>query len=148
MIVAIFCFLISFAGFWFSIKLIRWYMKVKRWTKTEAIVVSKKIEKHAKYSSARSPYAVRVNYQYTFNQQIYQNSKVYLVELINGQVNHIESAAKKTLDTIKEKLEVFVNPNNPQQSVVFCKGIALYVFVFVTAIMTFLMGLSNLMSGL
>ncbi len=148
MITAIFCLVIGMVSFWYGFQFIKLYLKVKKWTKTEADLVSKKIEIHKKYSTSKSPYAVRIEYKYTYNFQEFFNNKVYLIELINGQVNHIETQAQKVIDKVNDKIEIYVNPKNPQQSVIFCNRIILYLIVIVMGSFSFLFGLTSLINKL
>ncbi|MDP1799974.1 MAG: DUF3592 domain-containing protein [Bacteroidota bacterium] len=138
----IFSILIAAVCFWSSIKLIALYLKVNAWDKVNATVISKKVELHKKVSTRNSPYAVRVEYRYAYNGTEYTNDKVYLVELIGGQTNHMESAANKKINEIKETETIFVNSKDPQESVMFCNGIVMYVVVFLFGIMSLLIGYS------
>jgi hypothetical protein len=146
MITGIFALIISLVCFRLSFKFIKTYMKVKSWVKTEAIILSKEVKLHEKYSTSRSPYAVKVEFAYQFNEIEYKNNKVFLVELLGGQVNHMEQTANKRIDEIKEKMQVYVNPQNPQQSVLFCEGIGLYIFVGIIGLFALIFGLTNLLS--
>ncbi len=141
MVLLLFSLTISLVCFWYGFKCIQLYFKVKNWTKVKASIISKKTELHQKYSTGRSPYAVKVDYTYIFLNNTYTNNKVYLIELIGGQVNHTEASAKKVINTLEDTIVIYVNPKNPQHSVIFCKGIILYVFIF-------LMGLASLLLGI
>lgn len=140
--ILIFSILIAAVCFWSSIKLILLYFKVNGWEKVNATIISKKVELHTKVSTKNSPYAVRVEYKYNYNGTEYKNDKVYLVELIGGQTNHMESAANKKINEIKESETIFVNPKDPQESIMFCNGIVMYVVVFFFGIMSLLIGYS------
>jgi hypothetical protein len=143
MITGIFALLISIGCFWFSFKFIKTYAKVKSWTKTEATVLSKSVSMHEKYSTRNTPFAVKVEYQYVFNNTPYTNNTVSLAELLGGQVNYMEKSANKIIDGIKDKTPIFVNPQNPQQSVIFCDGLGLYIIVIFIGFIAFLMSISN-----
>jgi hypothetical protein len=126
-----------------SYKFLKIYVKVKKWDRVTAKVISKKVELHKKYSNARSPYAVCVEYTYTYNIKDYTNHTVYLAELLNGQVNHMESSAKKVLNKIEDTPLIYVDPKNPENSVLFCNGLGLYILIAIMGLLSLLIGLSK-----
>ncbi len=134
---------ISLLCFWYGSKFITLYLKIKKsWTVTKASVLSKKAELHKQTSTAKAQYAVRVEYQYAYQNQSYQNNTVYLVELLNGQANHMESNAQKIVANIPNPVSIYVNPENPKESVIFCEGIGLYVFIVAMGFVSLLMGIA------
>lgn len=139
----IFSILISVVCFWMSCKMIKIYFKVKKWDRVPATVTSKKIELHVKTSAAKSPYGIFANYKYLYKENTYLSNKVYLVELVNGQVNYMESNAKIKLNEIKDDMYVFVNPHKPNESVIFCSGIGLYSLIFCFGFIALLLGISQ-----
>ena len=139
----VFAFIISIVAFWFSIKFMRLYFKVKRWNRVNATVLSKEIFLHPKVSSSRSPYGIKVNYTYQVENLTYNGSKVYLVELAGGQANHMKSTAEHKINKMDDTMSVYVNPTDPTQSVMYCEGIGLYTLVFFMAFIAFLIGLSK-----
>ncbi len=139
MAVALFSLVIGFVGLWFGFKLVKSYVIVKNWDKTEATVLSKKVAKHEN-SSTKGQYGVKVEYAYVFNNQKYTNNKVYLVELSGGQVNQYQSNAQEVVDKLQDKITIYVNPKQPDQSVIFCEGIFLYLIVIVIGLGAFLYG--------
>lgn len=141
----IFSIIISIAAFWFSVKFIRLYFKVRKWNRVDATVLSKEIILNPKSSSARSPYGLKVVYAFKFNDKEYQGSNVYLVELAGGQANHMKSTAESKLKKIEGTMSIFVNPNDPSQSVMYCEGFGLYILVFFMGIMALLIGVSNIL---
>ncbi|MCD6017843.1 MAG: hypothetical protein K0S53_964 [Bacteroidetes bacterium] len=143
-LVVIFSLLIGIGCFWISLKMIRLYLKVKKWSRVDALVNSKEIIIHPKYSTTNTPYGLKVNYTYTLNNQTYEGHDVYLAELAGGQANHMKSDAENKLNKIQEHMPVFVNPQDPAQSVMYCEGIGLYVFVFCMGILSLLIGLGSL----
>lgn len=143
---ALFALLISLACFLMSFKLIRLYMRVRKWKRMDATVVSKEIKKHEKYSASRAPWGIRAEYDYVVENTAFKGHRVYLVELIGGQANHMESDAKKRLSAIKDKMKIYVDPADPSRSVMFCNGISLYIFIFCAGILSFLIGLSMFLS--
>lgn len=141
----IFALVISLAAFWFSIKFIRLYFKVKKWNRVNATVTVKEMFIHPKYATSRSPYGLKVNYTYSVNSTIYTGHTIYLAELAGGQANHMKSTAQNKLNKIECAMSVYVNPNDPTQSVIYCEGIGLYIFVFFMAIIALLIGLSKIL---
>lgn len=139
-----FSLIIALACFWFSLKMIRLYIKVKRWNKVEAAILSKEMFIHPKYSSTRTPYGLKVEYSYLINNQECKGNKVYLVELMGGHANHMKKDAENRLEKIAPTMSIFVNPNNIQESVMYCKGIGLYIFVLFMGFLSILIGLTYL----
>lgn len=140
----IFSIVISVLCVWASAKLIALYFKVSAWKKVPATIISKKTELHKKVSTKNSPYAVRVQYTYNIDGKEYTNDKVYLVELMGGQANHMESSAKKIINEIKDTVEVYVDPKDPQRSVLFCTGVGMYFFILFVGIISWVIGMSFL----
>jgi hypothetical protein len=143
-VIGIFAIAISLGCFWLSFKFINVYFKVKAWIKIEANILSKEVKLHEKYSTSRSPYAVNVEYLYIYNNIEFKNNKVYLAEMLGGQVNHMQQTANKKLAEIKEKMSIYVNPKNPQQSVLFCEGIGLYFIVVIIGLFALIYGFTSL----
>ncbi len=141
----VFATIIGIAALYFSYSMIGLYFKVQRWDKTECRVISKKMELHSKYTAGHNtPYAIRVEYSYVYGNKNYNNHCVYLVELLGGQANHSKTSADKVLLQIKETMPLYVNPKNPQQSVLFCSGIGLYIFLFCIGVFGLLIGIGYL----
>lgn len=117
---------------------------MKKWNRVNADVTLKEIIIHSKYSTSRTPYGLNVNYIYQINGVDYTGHKVYLVELIGGQANHIKSDAENKLSKIDKSMSVYVNPNDPKESVMYCEAVGLYLFVFLMGIIALLIGVSYL----
>ncbi len=141
----IFATVIGLAAIWFSIKFIRLYLKVKKWNRVKAAILSKVLFLHPKVSTSRSPYGIKVNYTYQVNNTSYNGDKVYLVELAGGQANHMKTVAENKLNKIEQTMSVYVNPIDPTQSVMFCEGVGLYAFVFCMGILSLLIGISKIL---
>ena len=140
-VTGIFALLIGVVGIWMGTKMILLYFKVKKWMLLPAQVVSKEVFEHKKYSSSISKFGIRVNYLFQFNAKEYNGNKVYLVELINGQTNHLKKTADKKISEIKDTMNVYVNPDNPNESVLFCNGIGLNIIVVLMGLFSVLFGL-------
>lgn len=63
----IFSLIISLVAFWFSLKFIRLYFKVKRWSRVMATIISKEIILHPLTPPPWSPYGLKVEYAYQVN---------------------------------------------------------------------------------
>jgi hypothetical protein len=144
-LILLFALVISVFAFWFSIKFIRMYLRVKKWDRIIASVTHKELVIHPRYSTTRTPYGLKVNYSYTVNHTDYTGHYVYLVELAGGQVNHMKSDGERRLNKIEKTMSVYVNPNDPAQSVMYCNKIGLYIFVFCMGIFSLLIGLVNIL---
>jgi hypothetical protein len=141
----VFATIIGLAAIWFSIKFIRLYFKVKKWNRVNAAVTSKEMFLHPKYSTSRSPYGLKVEYNYQVNNSTFTGNKVYLLELIGGQTNHMKKTAESTLSKIEQTMLIYVKPTDSTQSVMFCEGVGLYVFVFCMGIVALIVGISNIL---
>jgi hypothetical protein len=144
--VFVFSVLIAAGCFWFSIKMIRLYFRVKKWNRTSATVLSKEIIHHTKRSTSRTPYGFKVNYTYNVNGLPYTSDKVYLVELIGGQANHMSGEAERRLEKIKDTMTVWVDPRDPSRAVMYFDGIGLYVLVFCLGFVVLFVGLTYLVA--
>ncbi len=136
---------ISAVAFWFSIKFIRLYFKVKKWNKVQATILSKELFLHPKTSSSRSHYGFKVNYTYQVDNSRYSGNKIYLVELAGGQTNHMKSTAENKLSKIEDIMSIYVNPKDSSQSVIYCEGIGLYILVFFIGLLSLLIGLAEIL---
>lgn len=141
--VLIFSSLISFISFWYGLKLFRLYLRVSRWDKITATVIKKAIVKKTLSAASRAPYKLSVEYSYLYNLQKHKGNKVFLIELLGGEKGFLYNAAKKILEKINPETEIYVNPNSPEESVVFCDGIILYLFVLLLSPLSLLVGLGT-----
>ncbi len=143
--VSIFSLIIGVFSIWFSIKFIGLYLKVRKWNRISATITSKELFIHPKYSTSRTPYGLKVNYTYQLNNTAYTGHTVYLAELAGGQVNLMKSDAEKRLYKIEPIMSVYVKPNDPTQSVIYCEGVVLYFFVFGMGFSALLIVISNIL---
>ncbi len=141
----IFSLVISALAFWFSIKFIRLYFKVKKWDRVKATITLKEMFIHPKTSTSRSPYGLKVNYTYHINGTEYNGNMIYLTDLVGGQTNHMKSTAENKLNQIEKTMTVYVNTTDPKQSVIYCEGIGLYLFIFFMAIISLLIAISKVL---
>ncbi len=142
----IFCCVIAFVAFWYGIKLIRLYFKVKKWDRATATITQKSVVKRTLGAGSRSRFKPSVDYTYKYNFKTYKGKKVFMVELIKGEQGFLYTAAENFIEKIKPEEEIYVNPKNPDEAVIYCKGIGLYFFVLVMGLMSLLIGFTNFTS--
>jgi len=144
MVVGIFAILIALGCFYASHKMIITYRNVQQWRLVVATVLEKKIAERKDHSTKAS-YGLFVTYQYDFNAKTYQNNKVFLVDLIGGQANHASpDLAQPYADKITHPLTIYVNPNNPAESVIFRDGIMMYIGIATLGTLSLIIGMSYL----
>jgi hypothetical protein len=141
--ILIFCLVISFGAFWYGVKLIKLYLRVKKWERIKATILQKSVVKRKQAAASRAGYKPDIDYTYTYNSKIYKGNKIFLVELINGERGFLQHAAEKWLKKIEPEVEIYVDPHNPEQAVMFCEGINLYIFVLVMGLTSLFIGLLN-----
>lgn len=133
--------------FYVSYNMIITYKNVQQWQATTATVLEKKIEKRENHST-RANYGLFVSYQYEFQGKIYENNKVFLIELIDGQANHSSPEDAQTYaDQITTPLTIYVNSANPSESVVFRDGIMFYVGIALLGILALSIAIWDLYSA-
>lgn len=138
--VLIFAFVIGFFATWASQRLVRLYFKVGGWEKVKAKVLSKEVVLKKQSTSKGTPYKIVVRYSYRYNNKDYQGDKFHLSELVGGFNSYMKSDADKRLAEIQNEVEIYVNPNDPSQSVMERGGIFLYVVMLIMALFSFLIG--------
>jgi hypothetical protein len=116
---------------------------VKGWDKTFATITQKSVVKKTLSSASRAAYKLSIDYSYQYNLQKYNGNKIFLVDLLKGEKGFLYKAGEKFLEKIKIEEEIYVNPNNPEESVMYCDGIILYIFVLFMSPMSLLTGLAN-----
>lgn len=144
--ILVFCCVIALAAFWYGTKLIRLYLKVKSWQKITAKILKKEVVKRKLSSASRAQYKPSIAYSYFYDLKEYKGERIFLVELLKGERGFLHSAAEKFLNKIKPEEEIYVDPENPEESVMFCDGIFLYIMMFVMGFMSLLIGLTNYIS--
>ena len=139
----IFCLAIAFGAFWYGVKLIKLYLRVKKWDRVKATVIQKSVVERKQAAASRAGYKPSIDYSYTYNSKPYTGHKIFLVEVINGERGFMKHAAEKWLKKINPDITIYVDPNDPANAVMFCEGITLYIFVLVMGLMSLLIGLLN-----
>ncbi|MBP7809375.1 MAG: DUF3592 domain-containing protein [Bacteroidia bacterium] len=142
-LVLIFCCLLSLASFWYGVKLIRLYFRVKKWERIKAKVIRKAATERKQSSASRAGYKASVDYTYNFNSKEFAGNKVFLIELVKGERGFIQRAAEKFLEKIKPEIEIYVNPKNPEEAVIYCDGIILYFGILLMGMMSLIIGFAN-----
>ena len=142
-VVLVFCCLLSLASFWYGVKLIRLYFRVKKWERVKAIVIRKAATPRTQSSASRAGYKASVDYSYTFNLKEYTGNKVFLIELVKGERGFLQRAAEKFLEKVKPEIEIYVNSENPEEAVMYCDGIILYLGMLVMGMLSLLIGFAN-----
>ncbi|MCU0431232.1 MAG: DUF3592 domain-containing protein [Cytophagaceae bacterium] len=137
-----FAFLIGILALWFGVKYVWYYWSVKNWTRVPAKVLEKSVYLHPTVTSSRAPYGIKVRYQYFIEHQPMEGNHVFLVELMRGQENYSQKAAEKKLASIPEEVMVYVNPKNPEASVMYCEGIGLFALVVAMGVFSILLGIA------
>jgi hypothetical protein len=139
----IFALVIAFTALWFSIKFLRYYSRVRKWDRVSARIIASGTSLHKRYSSRNTPYKVDASYQYNYKGKEFENDKVYLVELLGGQANHMKEAAEKKAAKIKGDMSIYVDPADPAHSVIYCNGLALYWVAFLMGLFSLIFGITR-----
>lgn len=139
----IFSLIIAIGAFWYGIKLVTLYVRVKKWDRAKATITERSVVKRTLASASRAGYKPSVTYHYTYNSRAYTGNRIFLVELIKGERGFLEGPAQKFADKITPEVLLYVNPKNPEEAVIYCTGIGLYVVVLVMGVISVLIGLAN-----
>lgn len=142
----VFCFLISAAAFWFGIKMIRLYSRVSKWTRVKATVIKKSVVKRKLTSASRAGFKPEIEYSYILNGKEYIGHRVFLAEIVKGERGFLFSAAEKFNDKIKPEIDIYVDPLNAEESVMYCDGAVWYFVALIMGVMSLLIGLVNFLS--
>jgi|688.fasta_scaffold937900_1 hypothetical protein len=114
--------------FWAGYKLGRLYLKVIKWNRVEATIISKEVLLREKYSTSRTvAYTPFIQYSYSVNGIVHIGSKVHLEELVVGQRGFRKFDAEKFVQILGSQMMVYVNPKHPEKSVMICSGGGIYV---------------------
>ena len=97
----VFCLVIAFGAFWYGVKLIKLYLRVKKWVKVRATVTKKIVVQRKQAAASRAGYKPSIDYSYTYNSKTYNGHKIFLVEIINGERGFMQHAAEKWIAKIK-----------------------------------------------
>jgi hypothetical protein len=139
----IFALVIGLVALWFSVKTLRTYFKVKKWSRVKANVISSGTSLHKKYSTRNTPYKVDASYNYDFNGREFTNDKVFLIELLGGQMNHMLKDAERRAAKIKGEISIFVDPMDPARSVIYCNGVGIYIVAFLMGFFSIIFGIAK-----
>lgn len=142
----IFCLAIALAAFWYGVKLIKLYLSVKKWDRVNATITQRSVVERKLVSASRAGFKPSVDYSYIYNSKTYSGNKIFLVELIKGERGFLKDAAEKFLEKIPDQIKLHVNPQNPEEAIIFCEGIGLYIFVLIIGLMSLLIGVGNFLN--
>ncbi len=139
--VVLFACAIASGCFWAGYKMVRIYLKVSKWKRVEANIISKNVILREKYSTSRTvAYAPIIQYSYSVNGIVYSGSKVHLEELIDGQRGYRKEAAEKFIQGLGSQVMIYVNPHKPERSVMYCSGVGIYIGFIVGGFLAILVG--------
>lgn len=126
--------------------MLRLYSAVRKWSRATATILKKEITKRKLANASRANLIVAADYAYNFHGKEYTGKNVFLVELLKGERSFYRNDAEKFLNKLKTQEEIYVNPENPGESVMFCEGKGLYVVMIVMGFVSLLAGLINYIS--
>jgi len=139
----IFALAIGVVAIWMSQKLVRLYFTVRSWDKVRAKVLSKEIVVNEKSSDVEQPYRLKVEYSYQYKDVDYKGNKIDLVELMGGSRNYRKAEGEKRVAKFDDEITIYINPDNPTQSVMSRDGIILYFFIFIMGLFSIILGFSE-----
>jgi hypothetical protein len=136
---------IAMGCFWMAFKMIRTYLRVRSWKKTEATILSKKVEQLKRYSTSRLvSFRPVIEYSYIYNGTAYQEHTLNLEELNGGHRGYRKNHAEKFIDQMPTTVTIYVNPSDPLQSVIFCDGMMVYFLIAGAGFLSLFVGLTYL----
>lgn len=145
--ILVFCLILGLISFYFAIKMLRLYSRVKKWARVNARITSKKVSpKRLSNASRGAAFRMDVNYEYTYNGIKYTGDKIFLVDLLNGERGFTQKGAQKELDKLPIEIEIYCNPENPERSVMNADGLGIYIFMVVFGFFAPLVGLMQYVS--
>lgn len=139
----VFCLVIAFGAFWYGVKLIKLYLRVKKWDRIKATITQRSVVERKQTSASRAGFKPSVDYSYSYNSKTYTGNKIFLVELIKGERGFLKTAAERFLNKIPNEVLIYVNPKKPEEAVIYCDGVKLYIIVLIIGLMSLLTGLLN-----
>ena len=142
----IFSIVIAVLAIYYGVRLFRLNRGVSKWMKVKAKVLSKGIIPKKLSTSGRVRNTVTIEYSYKINGVEYKNNVVFLVELMKGEKGFLIKDGEKFLKKINSDIEIFVNPENNNESVVYCDGLIMYIFVIFMGFLSAMIGLLNYIS--
>ena len=138
----VFALVIGIVCLWISLKFIKIYRITQDWNAVQAKVLFKELVLNEQGSNPKTPYRLKIEYAYQYNNMDYRGTKVDLTELYGGYSAWRKKEGDKKIARIKDDVSVYVNPKDPSQAVMYRDGIILYSFVFIMGIFSILLGFS------
>ncbi len=118
----------------------RLYSKAHSWPRATAKIISKNVVPRKVGSSARAAFTTSVEYVFSVNGINRTGKKVFLVELLKGERGFMKKSAQKFIDKMPDEVQIFYNPDNEEESVVYCDGLLFYIFALVFGFFMLLIG--------
>lgn len=141
----VFALIIGIVCVWMSLKFIKIYLITKDWNTAPAKVLAKELVLNEQGYSVRTPYRLKIEYAYQYNNIDYRSTKLDLIELSGGYSACRKKEGDKRIARIKDDVSVYVNPKDPSQAVMYRDGIILYSFVLIMGIFSILLGFSYIL---
>lgn len=145
MIIGIFALVMGCAAFYISYKAISTNSEVKKWSKIKTTITHNEVKENPTPRRAWINYNLFVDYTYSINNKEYKSSLIYFEELFALKTEFSKNDAEALSKQINTEIEVFVNPNKPEQAVLSLRNTALYYFVLAMGVFSFFMGLYYLL---
>lgn len=142
--ILVFSCIIASAAFWFGAKMMKLYFRVKKWIPLKASVTDKTVIERKKASASRSGFKPKIEYKYFYNSIPYTGHKIFLVELVNGEKGFSKTAAERFNQNIPDQTTVYMNPQNPTETVMFCDGLLMYIISIAMGMISLTLGVLQL----
>lgn len=129
--------------FYYGIKLGRLHARVRQWARAQAQITQKSVGTFRSSGSGRANHTIKASYGFSVNGINHTGDKVFLVQLIGGNKGFTKPAAERFLAKIPNEIEIYYNPQNPGESVMYCDGRSMYILVFLFGFLSLLLGLAQ-----
>jgi hypothetical protein len=133
MTIGIIAILIASAWFCYNSNTTKLYMQVKNWDRVEAKILSKNEVLYENTASVvEKRYTLKVEYEYQINNITYKGNTYQFTEIIGKYKDLYKSyEANQILTSINNKMLIYVNPNNPNESTLLIRGILSYLVLWI-----------------
>jgi hypothetical protein len=142
-----FSLLIAALCLYYGIKLLRLNARVRKWPRAWAQVTRKEVVPRKLSSASRAAWAVATTYDFVVNGVKYTGNKMFLVELIKGEKGYLKAAAQKVVDKLPDQVEIYYNPQDPGESVMYADARWMGVLLIVMTGISLLMGLAQIVAA-
>lgn len=112
----------------YNSKTVNLYNSVKKWQRIEAKVLNKSKEINKNSASIVNPSIIyKVEYEFAINGINYKGNNLMLTDLKENSHNSMKAVDAERMDNrINETMLIYVNTNNPNESVMFCDDIIMH----------------------